>query len=239
MARANPLRFSTQYADDAVRGVKYLFRDYDAHTGRWPNRDPIGERGGANLYGFIYNDGVNNVDGLGLAGQPANPYDGYDKDKDVTKYNCAGIAFRSFNYTGLEDAKKELAKGKSIDCSKDCAPCEIKFWLWEYKLRLESSTGTGLTQWGDDFHMVGAPVSCENGKELKNCYCKNGARPVTGPVLPSEQRPAEKEVATSNDANAQPITGPDRNPINKVRKDFKQSCYCAPPPSTTSPPTKK
>ncbi|MEI6169301.1 MAG: hypothetical protein WCS52_19125, partial [bacterium] len=33
----------------------------------WPSRDPIGERGGLNLYGFVGNDGVNSVDYLGAA----------------------------------------------------------------------------------------------------------------------------------------------------------------------------
>ena len=33
----------------------------------WPSRDPIGERGGLNLYGFVGNGGSNAVDVLGLA----------------------------------------------------------------------------------------------------------------------------------------------------------------------------
>jgi hypothetical protein len=35
-------------------------------TGRWPSRDPIEEEGGINLYGFVGNDGVVNIDFLGL-----------------------------------------------------------------------------------------------------------------------------------------------------------------------------
>ena len=34
----------------------------------WPSRDPIGERGGVNLYGFVANDGANRGDLLGQAG---------------------------------------------------------------------------------------------------------------------------------------------------------------------------
>jgi len=45
----------------------YLYRDYDAASGRWPSRDPIGERGGVNLYGFVGNDGMNQFDFFGLA----------------------------------------------------------------------------------------------------------------------------------------------------------------------------
>ena len=32
----------------------------------WPSRDPIGEQGGLNVYGFVGNDGVNSWDYLGL-----------------------------------------------------------------------------------------------------------------------------------------------------------------------------
>jgi RHS repeat-associated protein len=44
----------------------YGYRYYDPVTGRWPSRDPIGERGGVNLYGFVRNNGVNLWDYLGL-----------------------------------------------------------------------------------------------------------------------------------------------------------------------------
>lgn len=52
---------------EAANGLyMYLYRDYDAPSGRWPSRDPIEEWGGVNLYGFICNDGVNKWDILGL-----------------------------------------------------------------------------------------------------------------------------------------------------------------------------
>jgi len=35
---------------------------------KWPSRDPIGERGGLNLYGFVGNNGLNRSDYLGLKG---------------------------------------------------------------------------------------------------------------------------------------------------------------------------
>ncbi|MCF7674416.1 MAG: RHS repeat-associated core domain-containing protein [Akkermansiaceae bacterium] len=44
----------------------YGYRWYDPLTGRWPSRDPIGERGGVNLYGFVGNDGVGEVDLWGM-----------------------------------------------------------------------------------------------------------------------------------------------------------------------------
>ena len=46
----------------------YGYRYYDPVTGRWPSRDPIEERGGVNLYGFVGNKAVISWDVLGLDG---------------------------------------------------------------------------------------------------------------------------------------------------------------------------
>jgi RHS repeat-associated protein len=65
-AAANPYRFSTQFTDDITGLLYFGYRQYDPVHGRWLSRDPIGEAGGVNLYGFIGNDGINQVDVLGL-----------------------------------------------------------------------------------------------------------------------------------------------------------------------------
>ena len=44
----------------------YGYRYYTPETGRWASRDPIGERGGVNLYGIVRNDSVHDVDVRGL-----------------------------------------------------------------------------------------------------------------------------------------------------------------------------
>jgi RHS repeat-associated protein len=61
-------RFHGENRDDETGFYNYGYRYYDPKTGRWPSRDPIEENGGVNLYGFVYNDGVNQWDYLGLAG---------------------------------------------------------------------------------------------------------------------------------------------------------------------------
>lgn len=86
MAKLNPIRFSTQYTDDAIGDVKYLFRDYTAETGRWVNKDPLGNArmfsgdsgimdneffpfefaNGGNLYHFVANNSANKIDAFGL-----------------------------------------------------------------------------------------------------------------------------------------------------------------------------
>ena len=63
----NPFRFSTKYFDLETRFYYYGYRYYDPVTGRWPSRDPIGEEGGENLYGFVGNDGIDGIDRLGNA----------------------------------------------------------------------------------------------------------------------------------------------------------------------------
>lgn len=43
-----------------------LYRAYDAELGRWLSEDPIGERGGLNLYGYVGNGPLMFTDPLGL-----------------------------------------------------------------------------------------------------------------------------------------------------------------------------
>jgi RHS repeat-associated protein len=58
--------FTGQYFH-APSGLSFaMFRAYDADSGRWLNRDPLGERGGLNLYGFVENNPINKVDATGL-----------------------------------------------------------------------------------------------------------------------------------------------------------------------------
>ncbi len=65
-AEANPFRFSTKYTDDETGLVYYGFRYYVPETGRWPNRDPIEEQGGLNLYAMAGNNPIGGIDLLGL-----------------------------------------------------------------------------------------------------------------------------------------------------------------------------
>jgi len=51
----------------------YGYRYYSSELGRWISRDPIGERGGLNLFGFVGNSPIVATDLLGLAPSPLIP----------------------------------------------------------------------------------------------------------------------------------------------------------------------
>jgi RHS repeat-associated protein len=64
-ADTNTYRFSTKPLDVESELYYYGYRFYDPQLGRWPNRDPIGEEGGGNLYRFVDNVPILLVDILG------------------------------------------------------------------------------------------------------------------------------------------------------------------------------
>jgi len=89
-AAQNRYRFSTKPLDAEVTNAPlyyYGYRYYDPVTGRWPSRDPIEERGGVNLYGFVGNDVANKWDLLGLSENSC----GRKEDKGNIRY--ATISF--------------------------------------------------------------------------------------------------------------------------------------------------
>ena len=66
LATANVYRFSSKELHASTGFYYYGFRFYDPQTQRWVNRDPLGEEGGVNLYGFVGNGPIGAVDPDGL-----------------------------------------------------------------------------------------------------------------------------------------------------------------------------
>jgi RHS repeat-associated protein len=67
LAAINTQRYSSKDWHNPSGFYYFGYRFYDPATQRWLNRDPIGEEGGVNLYGYVENDPVNGIDPLGLS----------------------------------------------------------------------------------------------------------------------------------------------------------------------------
>ena len=61
-----PIQWSSEYSDEELGLVYYNYRHLNPHDGRWISRDPIEEQGGWNLFAFVNNNGIINIDLLGL-----------------------------------------------------------------------------------------------------------------------------------------------------------------------------
>lgn len=71
----NNLRFPGQYYD-AETGLNYnYFRDYNPVIGRYVQADPIGIKGGWNLFGYADNNPIRNIDIWGLESNGCGPGD--------------------------------------------------------------------------------------------------------------------------------------------------------------------
>jgi RHS repeat-associated protein len=65
-AATNPFKFSTKYCDVETGLYYFGYRYYNPETGRWINRDPIEEKGGANVYEYGNSNPISFFDPLGL-----------------------------------------------------------------------------------------------------------------------------------------------------------------------------
>jgi RHS repeat-associated protein len=133
LASANTYRFSSKEWNANAGLYYYLYRFYDPNLQRWPNRDPIQEQGGINLYESCNNDGVDAIDSYGL--DPAGNQLGlslaltYLSLNNTTALNNSQISdvindpkVQSFGQELLGKARSKWACGKSGSFS--AAPSE-------------------------------------------------------------------------------------------------------------------
>ncbi|HMD55304.1 MAG TPA: RHS repeat-associated core domain-containing protein, partial [Phycisphaerae bacterium] len=66
LASANTYRFSSKEWNDNAGLYYYLYRYYDPNLQRWPNRDPMGELAGLNLFEFVKNNAISYSDIYGF-----------------------------------------------------------------------------------------------------------------------------------------------------------------------------
>ena len=143
-ANQNPFRFSTKRTDTTTDLVLYEYRVYQPSTGRWVSRDPLGEPGfellrqagediaspAANLYAFVRNNPVNQIDPLGLKEKKEKSYWDWVKEmadkvkkaaKDYEDGKCPKDPCKlPSSLNALCTCMYEAAKNKSVDDMIQC-----------------------------------------------------------------------------------------------------------------------
>lgn len=157
---------------------------------------------------------------------PCSSYPGYDASVNRRTYNCAGLGLRTYNFTSPPDAvyREMYANFFNPVCPVGkCRGGHVRFWLWDYDIRMEDDRGTVLKPTWHDFHFVGGRTDAA-GNDLADVYSKNGPRPIHGPGTGASFRPAARDRALDADDN--PISANGR-PVSKVRTNMREVVTCA------------
>jgi RHS repeat-associated protein len=118
---------SSKLAEKTVHVADYLYRYYDPLTGRWPSRDPIEERGGVNLYGFLGNDGVNLIDKFGMISHK-HPADVPKFEEEGEECNLPSAEFIELKLSGSFDVQSWTSGGTPHQS------LPVTFWF-DYKIK--------------------------------------------------------------------------------------------------------
>jgi RHS repeat-associated protein len=101
-----PFGFAGGLYDSQTKLVRFGARDYDAETGRWTSKDPIGFGGGLlNLYGYCIGDAIDFSDVDGLSGCIANCMNRLRLARERWKNVKVGLTLAGMAAGGYEGAK--------------------------------------------------------------------------------------------------------------------------------------
>jgi RHS repeat-associated protein len=139
-----PFGFAGGLYDRDTKLVRFGARDYDAETGRWSAKDPIGFDGGPNLYLYVRGDPLNRIDPTGLACTDAGPPERFLKGSYIDWDIVSGI--------------EKLALAVSVGAN-ECA-CTFKVqehgtlvveWIWRQVMICTSRCGSQTVEffWND------------------------------------------------------------------------------------------
>ncbi|PWU19984.1 MAG: hypothetical protein C5B50_05050 [Verrucomicrobia bacterium] len=154
-----------------------------------------------------------------------DPYAGYDQSKDISRYNCAGLALRTYSNIDPAQTVKQYIwskHGQVRDPSLPAQEGQVKLWLWEYTIHGEDASGHRLTPDYPDFHIVGGRIG-KGGTDPTNVFTKNGHRPVHGPGTGPAFKPSPREPATYDNAGEATVTN-----AFKVRENMTETIYLLP-----------
>ena len=116
-------------ASSRRRTRRHSTSGYDWTLGEGISRDPIGDEGGANLYGFVSNDPIQSMDGLGLATLTINQNATYGESNDpyLNKMGLDGSTHSSWS-------PKDIPEFKYDWCDASHSRITVKVHDWELRI---------------------------------------------------------------------------------------------------------
>ena len=143
----NPYRFSSECHDDTLGLVYYNYRHYNPADGRWLGRDPVEEKGGMNVFGYVLNDPINRSEIKGTISWPL-----------AISIFAIGLEALIVRHCS-ESSERQLPSGPTSDAFKHCyVSCENAKCLAKFN---SMPIGALLTYLGGVAHEIAQLISGE------------------------------------------------------------------------------
>jgi hypothetical protein len=142
-----------------------------------------------------------------------------DRSIDITTYNCAGLAFRSYRYMTLAEVRDVLSHCQELP--RPDAPCPagwVKIWAWEYDVHRETDAGL-ISASRKDGHVVAGRTNPVDGKGPSLVYSKYAGGPIAVPAPPRSWAPPAREEVGRNAFGQK---------VFVVRQNCVERWYCSP-----------
>jgi hypothetical protein len=131
---------------------------YNPSTGRWLSRDPITEKGGAHLYGFVNNDPIRKVDKLGRnifggpLGWPLPRNNPWERIGDaLCPFRCGGSAYNPLTHCCCKKDGREQALNRQ-PIGTGVYSCDIPLsHSWVYVSGENGLSGRGYGFWSKNY----------------------------------------------------------------------------------------
>jgi RHS repeat-associated protein len=209
LADANEMQGSSMPKHGRSGLVGYPARFYDPGAQRWTTQDSIGEAGGINLYGFVFNSPLNGIDPLGEAS-------GDDDDDDVPlTLGAAHAASRR----GASGASAALYNGATAEARKDAAMARAAVEMVPAVGLVNSGYQFGSGKDAMDYHKLSGAERTASGVQLGASVAPvaaKAAQALTKAAKAVEAAKASKACAAGTKEVIR-VTG---EALEKARKEF-------------------
>jgi RHS repeat-associated protein len=164
-----------------------LYRAYDPTVGRWLSRDPIGEDGGINLYGYVSNDPIYWTDPLGLQEMftPAGAEAVLEAEAASQGLTVPELLAQRAMQKAEETVAKQLARDGKNAVAKQCRTLEKRIQEHLDKIK-NDPTSRDAKHWQDEIDNWRRLVDA--GKRLLNPPAPP-VPPVPAPAPPTPPAP--------------------------------------------------